>query len=159
VIRQVTEADAGSLWTLLGRVSGLERNTAYAYLLLCSHFASTSLVAERDGAPVGFVLAYRPPSNPNRVFVWQVGVAPEARGEGIAGRLLDALADAPACQDVDELTATVGPDNTASNALFRAFARRRGTTCSVERGYPAALFPAPHADEDLLRIPLTQGTP
>jgi L-2,4-diaminobutyric acid acetyltransferase len=152
ILRHPTAGDAASLWRLLGRIDGLERNTSYAYLLLCSHFADTCLVAERDGGPIGLVLAYRPPTRPDEIFVWQVGVAPEARGAGLAGRLLDGLLAAPACAGVRFLTATVSPDNQASRALFAALARRRGVPLERGPGFAAALFPEPHEDEDLVRI-------
>lgn len=144
--------DAAAIWRLLPAIGGLERNTAYAYLLVCSHFADTSIVAERDGAIVGFVAGYRPPTQPTSLFVWQVGVAPDARGLGLAGRMLDGVLAAPACRDVRYLCATVSPDNQASLALFRGVARRHRIPCEEATCFPARLFPEPHADENLLRI-------
>src|SRR3546814_3808888 len=75
------------------------------------------------------------------LFVWQIGVAPDATGRGIAGRLLRALLDRPACRTVRCIEATVAPTNLASAALFRALARDLGTPCVVSTGFPAALFP------------------
>jgi L-2,4-diaminobutyric acid acetyltransferase len=151
-LRPPTAQDGAPLWRLLGRTGQLERNSNYTYLLLCTHFADTCVVAEEGGALVGFVLAYRPPSAPDELFVWQVGVAPEARGQGLGGQLLDAALAREASAGVRFLTATVSPDNAASRRLFAALARRRGVPCEVGPGYPAALFAEPHPDEDLLRI-------
>lgn len=156
-LRAPTAHDAAPLWRLLGRTGQLERNSNYAYVLLCTHFAGTCVVAERGGELAGFVLAYRPPSAPDELFVWQVGVAPEARGAGLGGRLLDAALALPACAGVRFLTATVSPHNAASRRLFAALARRRGVPCEIGPGYPAALFAEAHEDEDLFRIgPLTK---
>jgi L-2,4-diaminobutyric acid acetyltransferase len=151
-LRPPRASDGAAIWNLLPEIGNLERNSAYAYLLLCSHFSPTGIVAERDGAVAGFVLGYRPPSDPSAMFVWQVGVAPTARGSGLGGRMLDAVLASPACADVRYLTATVSPDNAASLALFRGFAKRHGVPCEEGPGYPAALFPISHPDEDLLRI-------
>lgn len=156
-LRPASPADAAPLWRLIGDVGTLERNSCYAYLLLCAHFGATCLMAERGGRLVGFVLAYRPPSDPDQVFVWQVGVAPEARGAGLGGRLLEALVAQPACAGVRYLTATVSDDNAASMKLFTGFARRRGVACEVGPGFPAALFAEPHEDENLLRIGPLKG--
>lgn len=150
--RPPTARDAAAIWRELPAIGNLERNSAYAYLLLCSHFASTSIVAEREGRVVGFVLGYRPPTDPDALFVWQVGVTPEARGRGLARRLLDEVLVRPGCRGVRHLTATVSPDNAASLALFRSLARRRGVPCEEAGCFPAALFPEPHPDENLLRI-------
>jgi L-2,4-diaminobutyric acid acetyltransferase len=151
-LRSPALADAARIWRALPTIGSLERNTPYAYLLLCSHFASTGIVGELDGELAGFVLGYRPPSDPQAVFVWQVGVAPAARGQGVGGRLLEALLERPGCRDARWLLATVTGDNAASLALFRGFARRRGAPCQETRGFDSPLFPEPHPDENLLRI-------
>jgi L-2,4-diaminobutyric acid acetyltransferase len=152
IIRLVTPTDAAPLWRLIERVGGLERNTCYAYVLLCSDFRDTCLIAERDGAPVGFVLAYRPPRRPDEVFVWQVGVAPEARGTGLGSRLLDELIVLPGCDGIRHVTATVSPDNVASRKLFEGLARRCAVPFEVGPGFPADLFAGPHEPEELVRI-------
>ncbi len=152
-IRHPTVDDGAALWHLIGELDGLERNTCYAYLLLCSHFAGSSLVAERNGALVGCVLGYRPPSQPDAAFVWQIGVHSDARGTGLGTRLLSEFMNLPAHRECQFLEATVGTTNQASRALFRGFARKRGVPCEEGPGYPAALFaPASHEDEDRFRI-------
>lgn len=130
----------------------LEANTAYCYLLLCSHFAENGVIAEHEGEILGFVMAYRPPSDPDAVFVWQVGVAPTGRGEGLATRMLNHLIEQPGNRDARWLTATVDPDNTPSNKLFAAFARQQSAELNTERGFGPELFPPGHAPEPLLRI-------
>lgn len=156
-IRPATVEDGAAIWRLVDAMDGLETNTCYAYLLLASHFGETTLVAERAGALAGFVAGYRPPSQPEEIFVWQIGVAASARGLGLGGRLLDALVAQPACQDARYLTATVSADNSASLALFRGFASRHRVPCEQRAGFPAALFAAPHPAEDLLVIGPLRG--
>lgn len=104
----------------------LDVNSAYCNLLQCTDFAGTCVLAEREGRPVGWVSAYRPPATPECLFIWQVAVAAEARGEGLAGKMLDALLARPAAAGATALTTTITPDNAASWALFEAFARRHG---------------------------------
>jgi len=152
MLRAPSAGDARDIWRGLPAIGNLERNSAYAYLLLCTHFADTGIVAEEGGRIAGFVLGYRPPVDPSSMFVWQVGVAPEARGHGLGGRMLEAVLARPGCQGVRFLAATVSPDNAASLALFRGFARRRGVACEESPCFPGALFPEPHPDENLLRI-------
>jgi L-2,4-diaminobutyric acid acetyltransferase len=144
--------DARRIWELVRDDGTLEANTAYCYLLLCSHFAGSGLVAELEGEIAGYVMAYRPPSDSDAVFVWQVGVAPAGRGRGLGRRMLDRLIERPANRDVRFLTATVDPDNVPSNKLFGAFAREQGAEIKTEAGYGAELFPPGHAPEPLLRI-------
>lgn len=156
ILRLPTARDAAPLWRLIERVGGLERNSCYAYVLLCSDFRDTCVVAESGGDLVGFVLGYRPPSRPEEVFVWQVGVAAEARGTGLGGKLLDQLIENPGCAGIRYVTATVSPDNDASRNLFRGLARRRAAPFEIGPGFPADLFAGPHEPEELVRIgPLT----
>ncbi len=156
-IRCATIADGPALWRLAGRCDGLEQNTLYAYVLLCSHFRETTLVAQRAGEVVGFVAAYRPPTTPDCVFVWQVAVAANGRGQGLATRLIRSLLATPVCADARWLTATVALGNTASQRLFSGIAHRLNVACSVERGFDAEHFGAgAHEVEQLFRIgPLT----
>ncbi len=144
--------DGRRIHRLVREGDGLELNSCYAYLLLCDHFSDTTVVAERDRALVGYVAAYRPPTEPETAFVWQVGVAPSARGRRVASTLLDELVEAPGCEGVRYLEATVTPDNTASRRLFESFAARRGAAFTWSSGYTAELFPAGHEDERLIRI-------
>lgn len=97
-------------------------------MLQCTDFADTCVVAERDGGIVGWLSGYRPPSAPDRIFVWQVAVDPSARGEGLALQMLDALIARPAAAGATSLTTTITAANKASWALFTAFARRHGAT-------------------------------
>lgn len=149
--------DGMRIWALVREAGVLEQNSAYCYLLLCTHFAANGIVAEHDGELVGFVTAYRPPSDPEAVFVWQVGVAPAGRGRGLGTRLLNRLVEQPGNRDARCLTATVDPDNTPSNRLFAAFARAQGARLTREPGFGSKLFPPGHAPEPLLRIGPLRG--
>jgi L-2,4-diaminobutyric acid acetyltransferase len=141
-------ADGAALWRLARDSGTLDLNSPYAYLLWCGEFAATSVLAEVDGRPAGFVTGFRPPERPHVLFVWQVAVAAEHRGLGLAGRMLDALLERdPALRAVE---ATVTPSNTASQRLFRALARRHGCACTERPCIETAHFPDPGHEPELL---------
>jgi L-2,4-diaminobutyric acid acetyltransferase len=144
--------DAAAIWQLVRSDPHLDENSPYAYLLLCSHFAASGLVAEDDSGLVGFVLGYEVPDRSEVLFVWQLGVAPAHRGRGLGGRMLDALVARLACRGVRALEATVTPENLASQALFAGFARRAGAALHEGMAFPAQLFPLAHGEERLLHI-------
>ena len=152
IFRTPTERDGARVWHLLARTGGLERNTCYAYVLLFSDFGETCVLAEQGTEVLGFVLSYRPPGRSDELFVWQIGVAPEARGRGLGTRMLDAVLAQPACQGVQYLTATVSPDNEPSRRMFAAVARRRGVAISILPRFGSALFAESHLDENQVRI-------
>jgi len=133
----------------------LDVNSLYCYLLLCTDFADTSLVAASDGRIVGFAAAYRPPTRLETLFVWQIGIEAAARGQGLGRRLLKTLPQLPAATGVTHLEATITPSNTASRRLFEGFAKTQGLPCifDASAGFPAALFGAAgHEAEDRVRV-------
>lgn len=157
-MRNPTPADAVGMHRIVRESGVLDLNSLYCYLLVCRDFASTSLVACRTGGSggglLGFVSAYRPPRRPESLFVWQVGVAAEARRRGLALRMLTALVELPAAQGVTALEATVTPSNQPSRRLFERFAAAAGSAVEVGPGFGAADFGGSHEREDRFRIPL-----
>lgn len=133
--------DGALLWELARDAGGVDLNTPYAYMMKCRNFHETCAVAEVFGTPAGFVTAHRVPKRPQVLFVWQVAVLPEFRGLGIGQRLLEGVADLPACTGVRTLEATVTPSNKASEALFTAFAKARGATLEIGAGFARDDFP------------------
>lgn len=143
------------MWRLAVDAGTLDVNSPYAYLLVCTHFASTSIVAQDpNGAGlVAFVAAYRLPDDPDAVFVWQVAVSSAWRGAGLGGQLLSALLARPANRTARWLEATITPSNRPSERLFHSFARSVGARCQAIGSHPADLFPGgEHEPEVRYRI-------
>ncbi|QGG96531.1 diaminobutyrate acetyltransferase [Actinomarinicola tropica] len=160
--RPPTPDDARVVWQMARDSGALDLNSPYAYLLVCDHFAATSLVAEEpDGRLVGFVAAYRPPTEPDVVFVWQIAVDPARRGHGIAQRMLHALVDRLLPLGVLGLTATVTPGNEPSRRLFQSLARDRRTRFEERPLYDEELFPGEghEAEHRVLIAPLAPTAP
>ena len=119
----------------------------------CTDFADTCIVAERDGEIVGWISGYRPPSGVDTLFIWQVAVHASARGCGLAGRMLDALKERPACAGVTRLQTTITPDNKGSFALFRSFAAKHDALFHEASGFEKDThFKGLHDSERLITI-------
>ncbi|HEV2767420.1 MAG TPA: diaminobutyrate acetyltransferase [Acidimicrobiales bacterium] len=155
-LRAPVAGDAAPMWRLAVDTGALDVNSPYAYVLVCTHFASTSLVAvdpEELKDLVGFAAAYRTPDDLDVLFVWQVGISAERRGAGLGGRLLRGLLAQPGNRGVRWLDATVTPSNRASERLFHSFAQSLGVACEPTGSYPPELFPGGnHEPEVLYRI-------
>lgn len=152
VYRPATPTDGREMWRFVQEAGTLELNQSYAYILLCQHFGNTCLVAETDQIMAGFVLAYVPPRQPDTVFVWQIGVAREVRGRGVGLHLLRHLLALDGCRNVQYIEASITPSNTASQSLFRAFARKWGVSCRKLPFFPSEFFPEAHEPEYLYRV-------
>ena len=147
-IRPPSLADGADMWRLARDSGTLDLNTSYAYLIMARDFAATSRLAVSAGEPVGFVLGYRRPTAPERLFVWQIAVDESQRGRRVAACLLDGLlADLP---EVTTLETTITADNTASQRLFTSFAERHGAEHTIEPLLTEAHFPDPGHGAELL---------
>ncbi|KGM13228.1 diaminobutyrate acetyltransferase [Cellulomonas bogoriensis] len=156
VISRPTMSDGAVMWRVARDSRTLDLNSSYSYLLFCHDFAETCRIATVGGEPAGFVLGYRRPTRPDHLFVWQVAVDQAHRGRGVSSRLLDSLVHdvdpASGLPPVRFVETTITDDNTASRALFAAFARRWGTGLEEVPLMTAAHFPDGHDAEPLHRI-------
>lgn len=149
VIRPPRMADGGGMWRVARDSETLDLNSSYAYVLFARDFAPTCRVALVGDEVVGFVLGYRRPEHPDRLFVWQVAVDADQRGKGLSGRLLDDLV-AGARTDgspIEWLETTITDDNIASQRLFASFARRWSAEEHVAALFLTEHFPDAHDPE------------
>lgn len=158
-LRTPEPEDGPALHALVAHCPPLDPNSLYCNLLHCTHFADTSVAAvpsdaaSNDGPLLGFISAYIPPAQPDTLFVWQVAVAPTARGQGLGGRMLDTLLQRPICAAVRYVETTITPGNRASWGLFTSWAKRyRAPTQQHLHFERQRHFGGQHDDELLLRI-------
>ncbi|MFP4157063.1 MAG: diaminobutyrate acetyltransferase [Opitutales bacterium] len=145
--------DAYSVNQLIAQSPPLDTNSVYCNLLQCSHFADTSVIAKSGETIVGFISGYRLPSRPEVLFVWQVVVSSQARGQGLAGRMLQAQVDAGACTGVRYMETTITKDNAASRALFQKFADKNDAPLQENEFFDRERhFNGQHDSEYLIRI-------
>lgn len=157
VLRAPAGTDAIRIRELAAATGVLDLNSTYAYLLLATDFAATSIVAETAGELRGFITGYHPPARADVLFVWQVAVDPTTQGGGVATAMIDALVRrVHSARDGRPLTveATVSPGNLASRAFFGAFARRHGAPLTEHPHFTGELLDSAngHDDEPILRI-------
>ncbi len=155
-----TAADGPALFDLIASCPPLDRNSRYCNLLQVTHFATTAVLAESDsGELLGAVTGYLKPDAPDCLFIWQVAVAPSARGRRLAPAMMNEILRRPACWQVRWMETSITPDNQASWAAFRKFAESRGANLGHTGWFDRDRhFAGHHADERLLRIGPFCGT-
>ena len=144
--------DGVAVWRTVCEAGTLEPNTSYFYLIFCTDFSDTCLIALDGDDIAGVLVGYQPPNEPKTAFCWQIGVLPAWRGQGLGKRMLSSWLDLPGNQDVQWVTATVADDNEASEHLFQSFAKSLGVTCSVTPHFTEHHFPPGHSPEPMYRI-------
>lgn len=144
-------ADGLALYELVKACPPLDLNSSYLYFLQASHFAETCLLAEQNGEIVGFVSAYRRPDNMQDLFIWQVAVAAQARGQGLGRQLVSQLiaAQINTGQPLNSVSCTISPSNLASQGLFKSLAEQHRLLIKRESFIEAEQFGAQgHEAED-----------
>lgn len=126
LLRRPTAEDGAAIWSLIRACRPLDENSMYCNLIQATHFRETCILAERYGRLIGWISGHILPDDPETLFIWQVAVAQDARGQGLAPRMLDALLDRDICADVMAIETTITDDNAASWAMFDRFASRCG---------------------------------
>jgi L-2,4-diaminobutyric acid acetyltransferase len=159
--RQPDIKDGPAIYRLVRACPPLDLNSAYCYLLLATHFADTCVIAEdtATGKIAGFVSAYFRPDTPRTLFVWQIAVHPDYRGQGIARGLTTALVEAAYRQTTppEYLELSVNPSNQASRGLFTRLAEKLGATLTESVLFSEELLGGGHEEEILLRIGPLKG--
>lgn len=153
VFRKPVISDAQTIWKLIQISPPLDLNSLYGYLILCAHFAGTSVVAQSPEGLCGYISAYIRPDCSDTLFVWQVVVDPVCQCKGVAKAMLNTILQRQYPVPVSYLETTVNPSNMASGALFNSLAKTLNTTCVKRVLFSEKDFgESAHEDEILYRI-------
>ncbi len=152
-LRPPTDQDGSTVFRLISQCPPLDTNSLYCNLLQCTHFANTSVAALDKDKLVGFCSAYLIPEQADTLFIWQVAVAEEARGQGLGARMLKTILNRPQCNQVAYLETTITESNRASWALFEGMAKKLETRISSSVLFDKDQhFSGSHESETLVRI-------
>lgn len=152
-ISHPTANDGADIAHLVQQCDPLDPNSTYSYLLLCTHFSKTCVVARMDDEIAGFISAYVKPGTNDTLFIWQVAVSPDARRRGLANYMLRDLLSRRHLRNVRYVETTINPSNEASKNLFVGLSREIGSPCEIKTGFSKCLFKREHhEDEYLFRI-------
>lgn len=85
--------------------------------LFLDHFHPTSLIAEAGGTPVGFLVGFLSPAEPETAYIHFVGVDPDQRGRDLGRRLYETFFEIARADNRSVVKAITAPVNTASIAF------------------------------------------
>jgi len=149
-LRAPVEEDGKAIWELVKSTKVLDLNSPYNYIMLSKYFSDTCVVADADGKIAGYISAFRPPADPEVLFIWQVAVDEAYRRRKLGIAMLKHLLERESCRQVRYYEITVTPSNKAADALYRKFAKGMGVPCETSECFPARLFPGGQHEEELL---------
>lgn len=150
VLRTPAAIDGPALSQLVSQCPPLDENSPYCNLLQVSHFADTAVVADCQNRLVGAITGYLKPGHEDTLFIWQVAVHSDMRGQGLARRMVEATLARPVCSAVRYIETTVTPGNRASWALFESLARHLEAPLAKTTLFESETHFAGHHDDEVL---------
>lgn len=152
-LRKPVLQDGPKIFRLAKSVGNLDVNSCYYYLLICQKFTDTCVVATQKEELIGFLTAFRDPNHAETLFIWQIAVSARERNKGIAKTMLNNLLQRDFDPEFQFIETTVTPSNTASQALFRNFAKELQSEINDQSFFEKELFSENgHEPEHLFRI-------
>lgn len=142
--RKPKKEDAKQIVNLIKIGGTLDLNSEYLYLLQTTHFKNTCCVAVCDEQIIGFVSGYMIPHEKNKLFIWQVAVCSQYRGQNLAMQIiLHILKNVTA----DYIISTVSPSNHSSKRVFEKLAQFLSTSLMTEVLFDLDDFIQAHEEE------------
>ncbi len=130
----------------------LDLNSTYLYFIQSHYFNKTCAIAVNEiDRVIGFVSGFQDPRKKDTLFIWQVAISKDARGNGLASKLIYfILQELPHMQFIET---TITKDNTSSISLFNKISQELNTNIIEEPFLDKTKhFLNQHDSENLFRI-------
>jgi len=119
VLRQLQPADFDAVVAVVEDWWGGRPVRNLVQRLFFDHFADTSLVAEKDGELVGFLIGFVSSARDAEAYVHVVGVDPRRRGAGLGRELYERFFELVRARGCTVVRAITAPVNSGSIAFHR----------------------------------------
>ncbi len=117
-IKPVNQNDAPLLRHLATLCPPLDVHTPYTYWVMATYFGEYSFIAYDDGKPIGYIMNLK---KDNTLFIWQIGIIPDYRKQGISQRLIGKAVRAALKSGCTSAQVTIAPENIDSYCAFKHY--------------------------------------
>jgi len=107
-------------WGGLGGDDGADHRMALVPRLFFDHFSNSSVLIERHGEMVGFLVGFLSQTHRDTAYIHFVGVRPTERGEGLGAALYQWFFEFASANGRSAVRSITSPGNHASIAFHRA---------------------------------------
>lgn len=122
VLRNINESDVAQLHFLAEKCPPLDVHTHYTYWVICKFFSASSFLLSVENENVGYITAIE---TENIIFVWQIGILEQYRGQGYSHLLIDSVVDY-AKRKQKNLAVTIAEENKVSFSAFNNYCVKNG---------------------------------
>lgn len=151
LIKAPQKENAQGIFSLVKKSKILDVNSEYLYLLQATHFKDYCSVALDDKKVIGFVSGYLIPNESSTLFIWQVAVDEEYRGNDLARKLILNIIKRDKV-DINFVNTTVSPSNKASLRVFEKLSNELNTNIEATKFFEVSDFENQHEEEVLYKI-------
>ena len=153
-VRESQKQDVNPLFELVQELRPLTQHTPYTYWNLLNNFGNSCFIAIDNEQPIGFITSH-PTTNPaSEWFIWQAGILPDYRGQGLIDELQDKVIEVAKDYGAVAMRTSIKVDNPRSLGAFTRMATRLGAPMEEIDRIMLAAEDEWSAPEVLYRIPL-----
>jgi len=161
-IRQAGEEEFLEIHRFISGCGVLESYAEHFFKIILRYFGNTSFLAEADGKIAGLMWGFGSQKDPETFFLWQIGVDPAFRGEGIAHRIMEHAEEHLPRLGFRRIEVTVAPENVPSRRLFERrgyenISAREGKTIEVDGALAVEDYYRPDGHFMLFEKPLRKN--
>jgi L-2,4-diaminobutyric acid acetyltransferase len=127
-IRNCRETDVDEIRKFVKHSKPLDLHTVFTYWTLFKYFGDTCFVLEKEGRIIGFISGLLCSNQPDTLYLWQIGIDPDYRGNRYAEILIKRVVAAARAKGCKGLQITIAPENRSSYRLFSRFALEQKLT-------------------------------
>lgn len=117
-VRNITKEDGPILRKLASDCGPLDVHTPYTYWVVSSFFGETGFVLEEEEKPIGYIMNLQ---KNDILFIWQIGILSEYRGNKFTRKLLDAVFKYARENGIKEILVTIASENKTSYFSFEKY--------------------------------------
>ena len=136
-IRKATQEDFLRVHQFTAGCPPMENYPEHVYKIILRYFGDYCFIGEENEQIIGFVLGIVPQGFQGTYFLWEIGVTPTYRGQGIGGKLVREVEKELGKMGFKRIELTIDPVNLPSQKFFKKMdyeniSERVGKTIEVQ---------------------------
>jgi len=125
IIKSCNSKDALLLRNLAKQCKPLDIHTHYTYWIICKFFGDSCFIISNENNPIGYIMTI---VKNNILFIWQIGILKEYRGNHYSKILLDSVKQYAINNNYSKILVSISPNNKSSYYTFQNYCNHNNLT-------------------------------
>jgi len=118
LIRKATQEDFLEVHSFTAESPLMENYPEHVYKIILRYFGDYCFIAKDSGQIIGLIMGIVPQGFPGTYFLWEIGVSPSYKRQGIGGKLVREVESELRKLAFKRIEVTIDPVNLPSQKLF-----------------------------------------